>query len=436
MKRKKIDESVGASSTAEFNVINAEKEPEPTIFDDLNVDCMNELLDWLPLTSLCALSQTCKSLQRITKNYFQWNYPSEEFEVGDEFVLNAQHLECFGDNVQCLRLYDSAIADFIFAGSNINQNLREIQFDRTFKQENDITKEHINSIKSILQNVETVSAVNCSFIDGCSNYLLDCCQKITDFSYKVDKDIGKNRFQFQKYPTLRNIEIHFHPKANVTEAINAFKEQNLHLDELVLRFCKEHAHLLNVIFNDLDLMYERKFFKRLFLIFEQKAMISQHVTRISLLQGLEGINCSYTINTSIDNHITDIAKLQNIKYLNVNWLLENSDVLAKNLQQLIELETSVVSMDAVVSFVGFSIKLARFHVDKIRAGKMETSAKFDAFTLNKRRSMLEYAHKLTIYIPEKTFIKLKWSSVTMNSGLVEIKRKGSCIPLKRNHENP
>lgn len=411
---------------------NAEEEYEQTVFDiHLNVDCMNGILDWLPLNSLCALSKTCKSLRKTTKNYFQWRYPSEEFAIGDEFVFNSQHVECFGDDVQRLRLYDSSIDDFKFAGSNINRNLRELQFDRTFKQENDITNNHIDSLMPILQNVKTVSIVDCDFAKGSSEYLIKCCQNIEEFSYAIYKDIKKNQFQFKNYPTIRNIEIHFDSKADVINGINAIKEQNLQLKELVLLFRKEHANFLNDVFRELDSMYEMKFFKRLYLIFPNKSMVSEHINRIASLQGLEGITCSYTVNTSLDNHMTDIAKLQNLKYLNINWLLENADPIAKELQQLIELEISAASIDAIVSFVRYSSNLLKLHIDQIRANK-EKGPKFDAFTLNKRRSTLEYAQKLTIYIPEEKFIKLKWASVTMDSSLVEIKREVSCIPLKAN----
>lgn len=428
-KREKIEDVAGTSSTAQLDVSNAKE--ESTIFDELNPDCMNELFDWLPLNSLCALSQTCKSLQRTARNYFKWKYPSAEFELGDEFVFNAQHLKCFGDDVQVVTLYDSSINDFVFAGSNINQNLRELEFEKTYKQENCITKEHIETIKPILHNVKTVSVVDCNLIEGCAEYLLDCCTKIEDISFQIGKNMRKNWIQLEKYSTIRNVGIHFHAKANVKDAINAIKEQNVQLDELVLVFHKEHAHLLDFIFNELDAMYERKFFKHLYLALEKKSMVSEHIDRIARLQGLDGLLCSYTINTSLDNHIADIAKLQNIKYLNINWLLENADEIAKQLQQLIEIEMKVVSIDAIVSFVRYSAKLSRFHIEQVRMNK-EKCTKFNAFTLNKRRSMLEYARKLTIYIPEEKFIKLKWAMIAMTSNLVDIKREESCIPLKKN----
>lgn len=431
-KIRKSDEIDGTSSV--FDVSNAEEEYEPTVFDGLIVDCMNEILDWLPLNSLCALSKTCKSLRRTTKNYFRWKYPSEEFAVGDEFVFNAQHVECFGDGVQRLRMYDSSIEDFIFAGSNINQNLREIQFDRTFKPENDISKNHIDKLKPILENVKTVSIVDCDFTEGSSEYLIECCKNIEDFSYAINKDVKKNQFQFQKYPTLRNIEIHFNSKANVINGINAIKEQNLQLDELVLLFRKEHTNFLSDVFQELDSMYEMNFFKRLFLIFPNRSMVSKHINRIVSLHGLEGITCSYTVSSILVDHMIDIARFQNLKYLNINWLLENADQIAKELQQLIELEISAASIDAIVSFVRYSSKLSRFHIDQIRASK-EKCPKFDAFILNKRRSLLEYAQKLTIYIPEEKFIKLKWASVTTDSSLVEIKREESCIPLEKSQTN-
>lgn len=413
----------------------AETIEHPTIFDELNQDCLDALLDWLPLKSLCSFSKTCKSLQKTCKHYFARKYQSQELTVGDEFVFDAQRWECFRDVVLELRLYDSNIRAFAFAGSAANTQLRGIALDRTFKEENDITNKHIDEIKSVLKNVKTVRAVDCAFSDGSAEYLLGNCPSIEDLAFTVSKNHMKNRLHLRKYPTLRNIEIHFHSKANVVKAIKSIREENLHLDELVLMFRKEHSDVMVSVFDELHSMHFDGHFKRLYLMFEKKSMVAEHIDRITTVRGLEGLTCSYTINTCVDNTFADICKLQNIKFLNINWLLGDAVHIAQELQQLLELEVSVISIDAIVSFVRFSSKLGRFHIEQIRANNNQCKINFDAMALNKERIKLVYARKLVIYIPEDKFIKLKWSSVEMNSQLVEIKREESCIPWKRNDTN-
>lgn len=382
------------------------------------------------MDSVCSFSKTCKSLQKICKNYFRRKYQSQEFTIGDEFVFDKRDWDCFGDVVLNLRLYDSTIDDFAFAGSNANRKLREIAFDRTFKEENEISHEHIDQIQNLLENVKTVRAVDCDFNDGDTNYLLEKCNKIEDFAFKIPKNLAKDQLHFLKNPTLRNIEVHFHSKANVVEALKIIKEENSNLDELVLLFSKEHNFAMESVFNELNAMYDNGFFKRLYLMFDNKSMVTEHIDRLTTMRGLEGLSCSYTISRSID--MADIAKLQNLKFLNINWLLDNADQIAKELQQLDTLEISVASIDAIVSFVRFCGKLTRFHLEQIRENK-ELKSKFDALILNRERMKLEYARKLMIYIPEKKFIKLKWASVNMDSMLVEFNREESCIPLKKSN---
>lgn len=389
----------------------------------------------MPLNSLCALNKTCKSLRNATKEYFRCNYPTQEFEIGDEFVFEEQQVECFGRDVPALCIYDSSIEDFLFAGSNINRNLinkdvplREIIFEQTYELENQISNAHIDAIGSILENVKTVHAIDCDFEEGCLEYLLDKCTNIKDLSIKACKDLSIFKLQFEKYLTLRNILIQIHSKTNAEHAMRLLSQQNLQLDELVLSFGKEHQHHLDSVFKELNIMQKKSFFKRLYLSFDKKSM-SDHINKLVSIECLEGVLCGYTIGSSIDNHIEDIARLQQLKYLNINRLLENADLIAVNLQELQEVEISVASIDTINSFVRHSAKLAKLHIEQIRSNE-GTSVKFDAFTLNRRRSMLVYARKLDIYVPEKNFIKLKWSSVTMKSDLVEIKREESCRPKR------
>lgn len=389
------------------------------------------MLDWLPLDSLCTLVKTCKSLRNATKEYFQRKYRSQEFTVGDDIVFEAEHMECFGADVPELCIYDSSIDEFVFAGSNINRNVREISFDQTFKSDNKLTKAHIDAIEAILENVKTVCVSGRDLESGCVEYLLDKCTNLQDFTFKVHKNLRNINLQFHKYSKLRNIAIVFDEKANAIAAIKLLKEQHLQLNELILILQKEHSISMGRMLDELESMQKSAFFKQLYLSFDTKATLTEHIDRLASMTYLEGVICGYTIDSikSIDNHIDDIAKLQQLKYLNINWVLGNVDGIAENLQELTEVVISTASIDAILSFVRYSSKLKELHVEQIRANK-EIRIKFNAYTLNVERSKLLWARKLDIFIPEKTFIKYKWSSVQMKSDLVEIKREQSCIPKK------
>lgn len=95
---------------------------------------------------------------------------------------------------------------------------------------------------------------------------------------------------------------------------------------------------------------------------------------------------------------------------------------------LINSSLIVASIDAIFSFFWYSVKLSRLHIDQIRA-ENQCNVKFNANNVNKRRSMLEYARKFIIRVPENKIIKHKWTSGPLkNYDLIEIKRDESYVP--------
>lgn len=399
-----------------------------TIFDTLNRDCFYEILDWLDANALCSLSKTCKRLQIIVKIYFITKYQSLAIDIGDEDESNPMHLKCFGDVVQHLQLSGASIEHFQLASFQVNKKLRELSFNRTTadKKEDHITKNHINSIKDILQSVKTVCATSCIFEKRSAEYLLEKCECIENFGFTMRKD-SKDNFHFQRIPNLRNLEICFDSKVNVFESMKIIKKKGLHLNELVLAFAQEHNDQLKLIFDELESLHRKNVFKRLYLNFEKKSMLTEHVSRISSMQFLEGIICGYKIDLNVEDHLSDIAKFKHIRYLCINHLLVDADVIAKQLHQLVEVKIDGATIEAITSFVRHSVNLMKFFNKHIRG-----NPKLSAVAMSKQRASMKYDIKrLIIFIPEEKFIKLKWSLCPMIGDLVEIRREESNIPQNR-----
>lgn len=307
--------------------------------------------------------------------------------------------------------------------------MREIEFDRSYKDNNEIGREQIDSIKDLLQNVKVVRAINCDFFDGCGDYLIDCCKNVKSVAIKIHKNLQKNRFHLQRHSNIKNIEINFDRNANVAEAMSMLKMYagRIFFDELVLIFLREHYIYLSKALSDLNEMYDKQFYKQLYLSFESRTMLSKQTERIATVKGLEGVTCAYTLRCEGDIHLSDIAKLQNIKYLYLNWLLCSADGIAQSLEQLEEAGFSYSSIDAIISFARYSRKLTKLHLDTIRSYH-ERNIKFNTSILQKERLQLECARKLFIYLPEKKFLNLKWSGAGQTEELIEIKREESYMP--------
>lgn len=393
------------------------------------------MFDWLDINSLCALSRTCKSLQRTAKEYFNLKYPSLAIDIGDEDESKPLHLYCFGDVVQHLQLSGASLDDFTFAAANVNRNLRDLSFNRTNedKKEDHIGKEHIDSISTILENVKNVYAANCYFEKGAIEYLLMNCKRVDSFGFLARKNTTY-RFEFQKVRTLKTVEIDFEAKAKVIEILQTLRKKRVQLNELVLSFLNEHSDLMNEVFNVLDAMHDRGIFKKLFLKFDKKSLLADNVNRLATVKGLTGIICSYRINNEIASHTLDLALLyNNIKYLAIHWMFADSTIIALQLPELIELNFTETTIEAILPFVRHAAKLAHFHIDHVQGNRM-----LNAKTLSREREQLVNELKgepvvknLKIYIPEKNYIKMKWSSIATKGEFVEIKREESYVPKKR-----
>lgn len=411
----------------------------PTFFDQLhsrNLEhVIDDILDWLDIDSLCAFSRTCKSFEQTAKSYFHIKYPSLAIDIGDEDESRPIHFRCFGDVLQHLQLSGASLDDFQFAAARVNKNLRELSFNRTNsdKKEDHIGKEYIDSISNVLENVKTVCATSCIFEKGGVEYLLANCKRIDDFGFAARKN-ATYRFQFQKVPTLKTLDVGFEAKAHVLELLQYLQKKRVRLDELVLSFQNDHSDIMKDVFNLLDLMYENGVFKKLYLNFDAKSLLASHAHRLVKVKGLVGIICAYRISTDMADHLLNLAILyDNIKYLAIHWMFVDSTIIAQRLTHLVELKFTEATMEAILPFVRYSRQLGHFHVEHVQGNRM-----LNAAHLNSKRAPLMdkledglMAKHLKIYIPEKIYVKMKWSSIATKSDFVEIKREESYVPKKR-----
>lgn len=218
--------------------------------------------------------------------------------------------------------------------------------------------------------------------------------------------------------------------------LQLLQKKRLHLDELGLTFANEHSTLMNDVFKLLNAMYEKGVFKKLYLKFERKSLITDNLNLIATANGLVGIICAYKIDDKNYNHMIDLTKhCNNIKYLAIHWMFADSTVIAQQLREVDEMEITETSAEAILSFAQHAPKLEHFRIKHIQGNRM-----LDVNMLNKQRCELNRierdngsavgAAKLNIYIPEKMYIKMKWSSNLMKCEFVEIKREESYIDKK------
>lgn len=164
----------------------AESESLPCIFK-VNIDCFEELFEWLSVKDLYALRQTCKRIKRVVDYYIKINYPRT---LQTLYIESIQKLE-------------------YFCGTE-NKGF-ELVNQIEFLQPNPLTLAEIEGFKSILTQTEVVS-INCSFAEiKLYDIFLTHCTRLKELlicgeNVSIFMENGME-WLHQRYPTLEHIGI-------------------------------------------------------------------------------------------------------------------------------------------------------------------------------------------------------------------------------------
>lgn len=88
------------------------KEVRPQIFK-LDVDCVEEMFDWLSINDINSVAETCIRMQRITGDYFQPTLATLELKYDGEFKMLDGHgnLNGFKEFIQRLQICKTVTDD-------------------------------------------------------------------------------------------------------------------------------------------------------------------------------------------------------------------------------------------------------------------------------------------------------------------------------------
>lgn len=393
----------------------------PRIFK-LNVDCFEELFDWLSLADLRAFRQTCKRMKRVVDYYIEINYPL----VFKRLPIRDYHMDY-------LRRADPN--GFIL--------LNHIDF-LTSK----LTAVQIEGIKNYLDKVECIN-IESSQIEGEFNEMfLKFCPNIKCLvisKFRSGKIIGSgNEWLSRQYPTLECIVLH---SSNLnleseTFELQSFFERNPKIQTFstTFEFLWVNRHWLlesNVRLNQLDIigacnanlpmdgiwnlvkkLYEQDFYKRLHITaswIEDQEDINQIVS----LNGLEKLSLK-----SICLEFT-IPPIAGLKELNIYAYEYFGDLKVHNLMNLEQLYIAFASLNDILPFVSCCTRLKQIVVNHLEIGTYFKNGIINLVALNNERKKLRRARKISFYVNEKIFLTQKWTT-TINFDLIELKRIQSC----------
>lgn len=434
----------------------------PQIFN-LNMDCFDEIFEYLSLKDLHSLGQTCKTLQKVSGEYFKLNYSTAEHSIGkdgiysmysdNDGVINQRtQTSCFNQFTKFISHHYEEFEPFRYIEMHSNEFL---SLNHLYLVCVGLNACKMNYFKSLLPGIEILQIRQCTIWNGdFYEMLLEFCEKLKKL-YVLD-DLGdiihrkSNSWLLKTYPNLQHLELTPRYSFEIIEIEDFFKlnpnirsfstnshcfwinrqsfmKMNIKLDLLEIKhfdsgFYFYHVEKMNIdsickVMNDL---FERGFYKKAhFYIREIDEFCSN---QLALLKGLDKLSIK-TINGTGNF----LAKLNNLKELNIFDCTNatNLDEIASKLVKLERVLLENASYNDVLPFIRKSIQLKQLKIIP-KVGQFNNDF-LNLIELNKERGKLLMASKLTIFVEDNVFLNTKWNVGNGDTDLefIEMKRANS-----------
>lgn len=385
-----------------------------TNIQELNVDCCEELFDWLTLRELKALRQTCKRLKTVVDYHIQ----SALLVYSD---MSLKDLPKF--NASFRQLYKS-LRVTCYSGDDM-----------------------IAVIKPILKGVEEVRIYEVpTEVDSNKDFLPLC----TNLKYLEMTNPRSNKWLQYKLPTFEHLSVlnssifpllelqtffklnpnirRFFTGANCVIANeNWLMKSNIHLDELGIK-CFDRVNIPNIC-RLLNALFERGFYRRLNLYLNENFDASF----LNLVASLEGLDKLLMDENWWINFVK--TPMPQIKELCLSSYLETRGPLEELVESCVNIEKINIvwtDFDYLTPLIRHSDKLKQIKVQNLFDDKIYCrNGIINLPALNKERMKCDCASKVTIYVAEELYVKTKEKFMRASFSLIELKQAES---IKWNEE--
>lgn len=433
----------------------------------LKMDHFEELFDWLSFEDIIILGRTCHRMKQIVGYYIKTNYASAEFVADFNGIrtkyphvnMNVSALSSFLQKLEFNHLENTEVwkerkpTYICQMKADRYKSLTEIRLILVF-----LSDKGISCIKEILGQLETVKFHSHRYQDESIEFyksFLQFCpnlKKLYILGSRKDEGSGTSIIGADDswlrgtYPTLEHFELAAGGIAPIDE-LRIFFEQNTKIKtfatnvEIILNnidiFKNINAkwNVLSVKFdntrtfdftirNVLNEQHKRGLFKELNLYFHNFFNFDQDTA--NHLIHFNGLTKLFI--QSMDESI-DLSRLINLQYLCIYKIVTNMEELSKSLVNLEFVQIMTASIDELIPLVRYSPKLNTIVVFNSPKGNTGIPSVAD---LNRKRSKLEKARKITLYVAEHLYLAEKWRKNKTNQCLFEIRRYESFTALNHN----
>lgn len=386
----------------------------------LNVDCFEKVFDYLSKEDLHTFGLTCKRMSRMVGHYFRQEMPGHELRWTDE---------CFAGFRKYAKSvivdYDSEMTN---ADWNVLQSVEKIELCH-------MDLERIKVIpKGILNQLQDVSLFDCRIDEPLFESLVELCKNLKSLII-TEIDVDDEWFT-RKYPKLENFEL-FPKTSTKIDNLEMFFRQNpavrsfttnsefLLMNEATLMAVKLDALCIDFIDDDIDesacailnTLHAKGGFKRLHIGTQADQTIIELLSSLPFVTGLWFPGITEEI---------DLSSLENLKFLWIFSDLEkitNKAALAQSLKGLELLLFHEARVDDILPFIRLSAKLKKIIVKNELIDEADKAIDPVAMNRDREKLLIEMldVEKVTIYIPERSYLATKWKTTQMDLKLIKVR---------------
>lgn len=397
----------------------------------LNIDCLEELFDWLSLRDLRTLRATCKRMKKAVDYYIRATYP-----------CGFGYLQLREINCQEIQQIDASICKLY----------KHIEFDC----KGPMSVKLIQNSKSILNDIERISIISKEATRDFCDKLLDFSQNLKFFNIPFFETVRTSiglRWLHYTYPRLEHVAFsdgYFDSTALEIPQLQILFEQNPN----IRRFSTDAKFMLanrkwmlasKIRFDQLDVVVYRSvrfdlamvydlwnelfkcgFYKKLhfFIVY-----IENHnsVAGIASLRALEKLYINGLDNLASKEIVwppmpqlkefcaEEQSIFQNGCHINVNKFVE----CAVNIERI---GVACAAFQVLLPFFHRSLKLKKVRIHHVYCDTFCDKGVIDLFSLNAERQKCENPSKVTIYVEENIYLKTKEALMNTSFECVELKR--------------
>lgn len=198
----------------------------------LNVDCLEEICEYLSMKDLHSFGQTCKAMQQIAGEYFRRNHWAAEkfiesngisaFYSDNHGVINERTLTtAFNEFITYISYYYAAKEPLHFIESHSDEF---ISVQHIYLVSTTLHRLKLKHFDNLLAKVKTIQLRDCTIVGDLYEILLEFCSSIKRL-YLQDSHLGNEWLQ-QSYTHLEHLELIPIPALQVPNQLDLFFAQN------------------------------------------------------------------------------------------------------------------------------------------------------------------------------------------------------------------